>query len=185
MNLFAIYDTRTGTTPLALHMLERELPRHTMTVQDLRDGSPAPEALERYDAILVGGPIRYGKLSGHLRMYLERNEQVLLARPLGLFYLCGFADRTEAYEELFPDTLRHHAFAIACFGGELNPARARGLDKVMMKAVRSQALTGGENGWGAEGIALPSLSDGAIAQFADRIKAVVPQSGIDKNGELW
>lgn len=176
MNLFAIYDTRTGTTPLALHMLERELQRHTLTVQDLRDGSPTPDQLDRYDAILVGGPVRYGKLIGRLRMYLERNETALLSHPLGLFYLCGFADKAEAYEDLFADALRRHAFAVSCFGGELNPARARGLDKVMMKAIRSQALTGGDNGWGAENITLPSLSDSAIAQFADRIKTAVPES---------
>jgi menaquinone-dependent protoporphyrinogen IX oxidase len=45
--------------------------------------------LTKYDHVIIGGAIRWGKISPDLQKYLEKNREVVSSRIRGYFAVCG------------------------------------------------------------------------------------------------
>jgi len=149
--------------------LARELERHDVTVADIDENID----ISSYDLLVLGFPIRMGGAAKRARRYMADMADKLSGMRVGYFMCCGFVDCFDDYKEkAIPKSLRDAAFEISCFGGSLDPARFRGLDKLVVRSVRSEILGGGENGEGREDMSLPTIMDENIAQFADRIKKI-------------
>ncbi len=170
MKIAIIYTTVGGTTRECAELVARELSAHDVTVADMEH---AP-ALEDLDIAVIGFPIRMAKPSKIARRYIKENRDKLLNMRVAYFMCCGFIDCAEEYaEKLLPKELMERAIDIACLGGSLDPARFKGFDKMIVKAVRSEILGGGDNGDERKDMSLPTILDENIAQLADRIKGTI------------
>ena len=169
MKIAIIYTTTGGTTRECANALSRELERHDVTVADMEENID----LSIFDVLVIGFPIRMGKAQKRARKFFKANAELLESATVGYFMCCGFVDCFDEYKQkVIPRVLADKAFEIACFGGSLDPAGFRGFDRIVVKAVRSEILSGGENGDARTDMSLPTIMDENIAQFADRIKKI-------------
>ncbi len=138
MKILIAYTSKNGTTAECVRRLSGFLRGTDTTVADLRKASPDPSA---YDLILVGGSVRFGKLSKELKRFLTEKRAVLLQKRLGLFLCCGLAHEQEYYmEKLFPKDLRDAAFSMMYFGGSLRCPSASLFDRALLHSMRSNLL---------------------------------------------
>lgn len=167
MKIAIVYTTTGGTTRECAELLAKQLERHDVTVADMNESVD----IASFDLVVVGFPIRMGKAAKKAVRFFKENGELLAQTNAGYFMCCGFVDCFDEYrEKVIPKRLREEAFEISCFGGSLEPSRFRGFDKIVVKAVRSEILGGGENGDMRADMSLPTIMDENIAQFADRIK---------------
>ncbi len=170
MKIAIIYTSVGGTTRECAELLKKELKTHNVDLFDLSECDPE---LSEYDTIVVGFPIRMGKAEKKARNYIKTHLEDLKKSHIAYYICCGFVDCFEEYaEKTIPDVLRERAVAISCLGGSLEPSRFKGLDKLVVKAVRAEILGGGENGEQHRDMSLPTIMDENISQFADKIRSV-------------
>ncbi len=167
MKIAIIYTTKGGTTRECAHLLERELKGHDVALFNMKDSHD----INKYDVIVLGFPIRTAKPSRAARKYIKEHKRELLKKTVAYFICCGFIDCAEEYiEKLLPRELKERALDITCLGGSLDPTRFRGIDKLIVRSVRTEILGGGDNGEGRDDMSLPTILDENIAQLADVIK---------------
>lgn len=170
MKIAIIYASVGGTTRECAELLKKELKTHDVDLFDLSERAPD---LSGYDTIVIGFPIRMGKAEKKARNYMKTYLEDLRKSRVAYYICCGFVDCFEEYaERTIPDVLRERAVAISCLGGSLEPSRFKGLDKLVVKAVRAEILGGGENGEQHRDMSLPTIMDENISQFADKIRSV-------------
>lgn len=169
MKIGIIYTTKGGTTKECANLLGRELNGHEVTVLDMHDAT----TLDGYDIIVIGFPIRMAKPSKAARKFINEHKDELAGHKVAYYMCCGFIDCADEYaEKMLPAELKEKAIAITCLGGSLDPARFKGLDKLIVKSVRAEILGGGNNGDGRDDMSLPTILDENIAQLATHIKNV-------------
>ncbi len=167
MKIAIIYTTKGGTTRECAQLLVRELGGQDVAVFDMDE---APKISE-YDIVVLGFPIRMAKPSKRARKYIKEHKDELLRAKAAYYMCCGFIDCAEEYaEKILPRELKESALDVTCLGGSLDPTRFKGIDKMIVKAVRSEILGGGSNGEAREDMSLPTILDENIAQLAYLIK---------------
>ena len=171
MNVLVIYTTKTGTVVTSLDILEKYLPQAKITRCNLMENCEIP-SFENFDFVLVGSSIRMGKIHKKVKKFLSDNHDRLLSLNVGYFLCLGFVDLFDEYMiKNFPKDLRDNAAAITCFGGDMNPDKHRGFDKMIIKMVRADILGGGDNGQPRDDISLPTINENNISQLAEIIKS--------------
>lgn len=139
MNILIAYSTRSGTTAKCAGQLAEKL--GGATVVNLKREIPDPS---QFDAVIVGGALRTGNITGETLEYLHRCEELLLERPLGLFVCAGSEDQVEdVFQKSVPASLLVHARCHMSFGGELDSQRARGFEKIIIKMILKNAAKNG------------------------------------------
>ena len=125
MKVLFAYASKTGTAEECAGILQKELRGADVTVADLAREKPD---VRGFDAAVIGGSVRYGKLRRDAADYLTAQQDALATVPHGLF-LCMSSGHEfeEISEKVFPAALRESAFAVMNFGGRLRLKRA-GLD---------------------------------------------------------
>ena len=167
LKIAIIYTTTGGTTRECAELLARELGERDVTVMDM---NTAP-SLTKFDTVVIGFPIRMGRAAKVARKYMKDNLSALREKRVAYYMCCGFIDCAEEYaEKVLPKPLAESALTVTCLGGSLDPKRFRGIDKMIVKAVRNEILGGGENGEQRDDMCLPTILDENIAQLADAIK---------------
>ncbi len=167
MKIAIVYTTVGGTTKECAYLLARQLDRHQVTVADMKENIDICE----YDVVVLGFSVRMGRAAKDARRYIKQNRDLLMEKKVGYFICCGFVDCFDDYrDKLIPKELRARAIEISCFGGSLEPSRFGGIDKMIVRTVRSEILGGGDNGDQRRDMSLPTIMDENIAQFADVIK---------------
>lgn len=168
MKILIAYATRHGTTETAARILASHLQNHEVDLRRIPKGFDIDA--EAYDVLIFGSCIRMAKVSRELSSYLKKNRRVLEGKRCGYFLCCGFVDCFEDYvRKNIPPSLLESAEEYACFGGSLEVGDAKGIDRFVISAVRSNILGGGANGQERDDVSLPTILDGNIAQFADKI----------------
>lgn len=170
MRILIAYATRNGTTCECAEMLAGLLKNQDVTlVQIGKGGEPIP-SIEDYDVVAFGSSIRMAKIDKSLAEYLRKNTDMLLGRRCAYFLCCGFTDCFEDYlYKNIPEKLIENAEAVSCLGGSLDKNKFKGIDRMIISAVRSEILGGGQNGQQREDISLPTIMETNISQFADAI----------------
>ena len=170
MRILIAYATRSGTTRECAELLAGFLKNQDVTlVQIGKGGEPVP-SIEDYDVAVFGSSVRMAKIDKALAEYLNKNTDMLTGRKCAYFLCCGFTDCFEDYlYKNIPESLIENAEAVACFGGSLDKNRVKGIDRMIISAVRSEILGGGQNGQQRDDISLPTVMEGNISQFADSI----------------
>ncbi|MBE6595819.1 MAG: hypothetical protein E7644_08480 [Ruminococcaceae bacterium] len=163
MKILIAYAGKTGGCASMAALLAECLPRHEITVADLAVTAPSPSD---FDYVVLGGAIRMGKLYPAARQYLKQHEAALAACPHTLFLCCAFAEQFENYLEMvFPASVLESAEDAMYFGGELTPAKHRGLDRWLVKLIRNSILESEE-----DDAALPGLLPEHVRLLAERLK---------------
>lgn len=157
MKTLIAYASKTGTAAVCARRLAAQLDDAVLV--DLSKEQPA---VAEYDQIVVGGSIRMGKLHKAARIFIERNEAELLAKPSAFFICNGFIEQADdIIAKNFSSPLRQRALTITSFGGELAVEKQKGMDKMIVKAVQKS-----EQGKAAQ----PRILDDRIAAFAALLK---------------
>ena len=168
MKILIAYATKYGTTKECAELLAGQLKNHDVTLFSIGDGE-MPDT-DGFDVLVFGSNIRMTKINKSLSKYLAENKDTLATRRCAYFLCCGFTDCFEDYlYKNIPEELLDSAVAVSCFGGSLDKTRAKGIDRFVISAVRSNILGGGSDGRPREDVSLPTIMDGNIAQMADRI----------------
>ena len=169
MKIAIVYSTRGGTTRECAELLAREMKNDKVELFEI--GVSEPD-YDEYDICVIGFPIRMAKAEKRARQFLKKNAEMLKNRRLAFYICCGFVDCFDEYaEKCVSKELRDSAVAIYCLGGSLDPDRFKGLDRLIVKAVRAEILGGGENADQRDDMSLPTIMEENISQFADALRS--------------
>lgn len=168
MKIAIVYSTVGGTTKECAELLARELKNQEVELFEI--GKNEPE-IGDFDIVVVGFPIMMGKAEKSARKYVKKHANALASAKAAYYICCGFVDCFEDYaEKTLPAFLRERAIDVTCLGGSLDPQRFKGINKLVVKSVRSEMLGGGDNGDERKDMSLPTIMDENISQLADKIK---------------
>ena len=157
MNILIAYASKSGTTETCVHMLENHFNGHA-TLVDLTQTDPSPDV---FDIILIGGPIRFGRLHTSVKKFMKNHLEELKQKKVALFICCGFVDDAEQHiQNNFPLELVEQAKIIECFGGEIRK-QALGVIEMFIAnlALKSRSVED-----------QPHILDDRIHLFAEQVK---------------
>ena len=169
MKVLIIYATRGGLSRRCAELLRDSLPKVIeLSLFDARhDTLPSPEG---YDVAVVGGSIRMGKLDKKLKKYIKKYTAELSAIHTAAFICCGHTDLFDEYRDIeYPKALKC-SLGIHCFGGELKPEKLKGLDKLIMKMIRSSVKYEDFEVSYSSKDSLPEMLPETVTRLADRIR---------------
>ncbi len=145
------------------------LPGQDVEVFDLDSTSPpSPEA---FDAVVIGGPIRFGKLHKSVKRYLTAHSDALAAGRTAYFVVCGYADRFDEYREdsFTPEQIRN-AICVANFGGTLKVDRQKNIfTKLLVRSLRNDIIENGDSDDESAARILPEINPTEISKVADLV----------------
>ena len=102
---------------------------------DLSAERPDPT---HYDLVVVGSGVRMGLLHKAAREYLKRWESALAGQAAAYFVCNAFVNQTdEVLRQNIPPVLLEKAVCVDTFGGELEPERLKGIDRLIVRMVTS------------------------------------------------
>lgn len=163
MRILIAYASKSGTSKMGAELLTELLPNHTVTLADLDETSPVPGD---FDYIVLGGAIRMSKAHKALRRYLKANEDALQTVPHTVFLCCAFADQFENYLKMvYPAAVLDSAESTVYFGGELDVAKQKGIDKLLARMMRSSIRDSEE-----DEMMLPGFLPEHVRLLADRLR---------------
>lgn len=158
MNILIAYASKSGTTETCVHILEQDFNGQA----ELVDLTYIEPSLDTYDTVLIGGPIRYGKLHSSVKKFIKKHLNDLKQKEVGLFICCADIGNAEQYFHTnFPDELLEQATAIDCFGGEIR-SQALGIFEKFIAKLALKSYPDGQQ---------PSILKDNIHIFADRVEA--------------
>ena len=151
------YATKSGTTKECAEMLKKHLPDAILCNIETDKAD-----LSKYDCIVVGGPIRMGKLYKPAAKFIQENRSVLMEKKSAFFICNGFPEQAEAFlVQNIDKELLSHSVCAASFGGKMDLDKLSGMDKFIAKAV--------ENSLKNDPNAIPKILPENIRQFADTL----------------
>ena len=171
MKVLIIYSSKSGVSRKCAEMIGERL-ENSMQIDifDIKDGAPSPEG---YDVAVIGGSIRMDRLNKDLRKYLKANAEELNKINTALFLCCGMTDCFEDYVKLnFPKTVVP-ALGIHYFGGELKPDKLKGIDKLIVRSMRSSINYEDFEAPDHEKAPLPEMIPENVYRLADSIRALL------------
>ncbi len=168
MKIAVIYTTVGGTTRECAELLKRELNNHEVEVFEIGKNEPI---ISEFDVVVIGFPIIMGRAAKLARKYAKAHIDELREAKVAYYMCCGFIDCADEYaRKCIPFKLGDIAIDVTCLGGSLDPTRFKGINRFIVKAVRSEILGGGDNGDERKDMFLPTIMEENIAQLADKIK---------------
>jgi menaquinone-dependent protoporphyrinogen oxidase len=169
MKVLIIYATRGGLSKRCAELLRDSLPEviETSLFDARRDTLPSPS---EYDVAVVGGSIRMGALDKKLKKYIKKYTSELSAMHTAAFICCGYTHLFEEYRDIeFPKALKC-SLGIHCFGGELKPEKLKGVDKILVKMIRSSVKYEDFEESFSSKDSLPEMLPETVTRLADRIR---------------
>ena len=167
MKILIAYTSKNGVTAECAQVLANKLgDTNEIVLQDMKKQGVEPA--EKFDIVVLGSSIRMGKASKEIKNYIKSNSEALAKMPCAVFLCCGFPDEFEEYvsREFSPDFTPSYGFH--CFGGELKPKKARGFDRIVLRAMR-RSITGHDFEDGNYKGSLPEIIPEHIYILADKI----------------
>ena len=170
MKIAIIYAGKTGTTRDCVEILKNKLTGQDVSVFDL-NVTPPPASLDGFDSIVVGGPVRLGKLYRPVQKYLSANSDALSAQRTVYFVVCAYADRVDEYfEDFLTPEQRRSALWTVSFGGTLKLDRQKNVFmKLIVRAMRNDIIENGDSDDESMVRILPEINPGEISKTADVI----------------
>ncbi len=135
MKILILYTSRGGATRECAELLRDKLAIHFSPVLvNAEEATPSPAD---FDAVIIGSPIRMGRMNKTLKNYIKSHVDTLSEMPTAVFFCCGYPRQFQEYVDIqLPKglicSLGHH-----CFGGELKPEKLTGFDKWVVRMLRS------------------------------------------------
>ena len=168
MKILILYATRGGATEECAQILRRSLhPRHQVVCVNAQQQLPSPE---EFDVIVLGSPIQMGKAMKPIKQYMKQNAACLSEKNTAVFFCCGYPRQFEEYVETQIPRELTCSLDVHCFGGELKPEKRKGLEKVLVRAMRNSIRSQDFEESDADHHALPELLPENIALLANSIE---------------
>ena len=165
--ILVAYASANGMTRACAERLAGELKTTETVLWDLAEGQPDRQGA---DLLIVGSPVRHGKLLPAAKTLLNDLAKENEGGPVGVFLCCGFSDRFGDYRDrLIPATVRERAFLISDFGGTLDPSRKPFWDRLWLFFARSRVVES-EIEDGEYTPILPGMNPESIGQMAEFAK---------------
>ena len=170
MKTLIVYASKNGASAEACGMLRERLCAFSeVDVCDVHSSPPSPDG---YDVAVVGGSIRMNKLDKALKKYISANAETLSSMPSAAFICCGLTDDFDDYVTTEIPRSAKFSLGIHCFGGQLKPERAKGLDKLIIFMMRQSILSQDPDKSDGERRELPELFPDTIYALAEKIKQI-------------
>ncbi len=114
-----VYETLHGTSEKCAFMLKKLINHETRVVR-LKQNEDID--ISGYDIFVIGGSIHMGVLHTRVRNFIEKNIDLLMEKPHGLFLCCMEQGDTAwlQFENAYPEKLRKSSIVNGLFGGEFN-----------------------------------------------------------------
>jgi menaquinone-dependent protoporphyrinogen oxidase len=157
MKTIIIYTSKYGCTEKAAYLLKNQLGEETEVVNLMLAKEPT---LERYDTVILGGSIYYGKIQKQMTAFASKYINELDKKRVGLF-ICAGAKGEEATQELkssFPEKLYNQSITKEVFGDEIYEEKMTVLDRLVLRVVKGKNKS------------VNGLSKEAIERFALAVK---------------
>ena len=141
MKAIIMYTSKYGCTEKSAYLLKTQLGEETEVVNLMHAKEPS---LDRYDTVILGGSIYFGKIQKEMTEYILKNQTELSDMRLGQF-ICAGAKREQAVQELktsFPEELFNKAVAKEIFGDEIYAQKLSLMDKFVLRMIKGKDLTG-------------------------------------------
>ena len=118
MKTLILYETLHGSSATCARLLGERID-HTVDILRLADNENIDISL--FDIIIIGGSIHMGEIHTRVKNFVQRNLDLLLKKPHGLFLVCmenGDVAKSQ-FENAYPEELRISSLTNGLFGGEL------------------------------------------------------------------
>ncbi|MBI9052610.1 MAG: flavodoxin domain-containing protein [Bacteroidales bacterium] len=134
MKIAIIYSTKHGCADKCAHTLANEIETNTALI-NLEFSTDAN--LAEFDTIIIGGSIHAGMINKKVKKFIEKNQEKLLTKKLGLFLCCLFEGEKalQQFQDAYPEDIRNKAIAHGLFGGELDFEKMNFFEKAIVKKV--------------------------------------------------
>jgi len=134
MRTAIIYSSKHGTTEKVAQKIQNELGEEKAQLFNLKRNINFD--LSQYGQVIVGGSIHAGQIQKKVKLFLEKNTQMLLQRRLGLFLCCMHENEAEnQFNTAFPEILRSHAKSKKIMGGEFLFEKMNFVEKALVKKI--------------------------------------------------
>lgn len=131
MKSILVYASKTGTTKNCALEVAKQLENCEMVEVGKIDIE-----LDEYDRVIIGFPIRMGRMPKSMHQFLAKNQAKLMTKKVAYFVCCGFSENYMTYfEQNINKELLDKALTYTTFGGELDLAKQKGFDKFVVKMV--------------------------------------------------
>lgn len=134
--ILVTYATRYGSTPEVAEAVAATLREHGFAV-DLHP-MHAVEALEGYQAVVLGAPLYIGRWHKDAQNFLAQHRDALMQRPVAIFTLGPIQSDQQEWEDVRTQLAQEmaklswlHPVASELFGGRYDPAKLRFPDNVL------------------------------------------------------
>lgn len=140
MKTLIAYASKSGTTKkCAEYLYDKVKDNLEAGLVDLKKSVPD---ISLYDTVVIGGPIRAGKLLGKVKSFMAKYQDSLKDKNLYIFFCCASDEYMEKYmKDNIPQALAESAKGIVSFGGEIDPDNAKGFDKFILNMM-AKNMTG-------------------------------------------
>lgn len=137
MKTIIIYTSKYGCAEKAAYLLKNLLGEGTEVVNLMHAKEPT---LERYDTVILGGSIYYGKIQKQMTAFASKYQNELGKKRVGLF-ICAGAKGEQATQELkssFPEELYNQSITKEVFGDEIYEEKLTLLDRLVLRMVKGK-----------------------------------------------
>ncbi len=171
MKVLILYSTKGGVSRECAQKLGEQLSGSMQVdIFDIKKATPSPEG---YDVAVIGGSIRMARLHRALRSYLKTHAEALNKINTALFLCCGITEDFDDYVKMnFPKQVIP-SLGIHFFGGELKPEKLKGLDKLIVRSMRSSIKYEDFEAPDPTRSPLPEILPENINRLADTIRALL------------
>jgi menaquinone-dependent protoporphyrinogen oxidase len=134
MKTAIIYTTSHGTTEKIANTVAEGIGSEHLKLINLKKEKVTD--LVEYDQVIIGGSIHAGNIQNRMKKFMDANMELLLQKRIGLFLCCMHEEEADKqFENAFPQSLRNHAIATMCPGGEFNFDRMNFIERAIVKKV--------------------------------------------------
>lgn len=171
MKVLVIYATKGGVSRRCCEILTEKLQGSMeITLCDINNTPPVPND---FDVAVIGGSVRMGSINKKLKAYLKNNAEALNQINTALFLCCGFSENFDDYVSMQIPKSVIPSLGIHFFGGELKPEKLKGIDKLIVKMVRSSLKSEDFEHPDPDRSPLPEIIPENIIRLADKIRTLL------------
>jgi len=138
MLILIVYASKYGAVKKAANILSGELQKKNLsnTSINISDLSNNNIDLSKYESIIIGGSIYFGKIQKSLIKFCKNNKDTLLNKTISFFVCSGNEKEIDNhFENSFDSELLDHSLTKGYFGYEYNFEKMNCLYKIIVKKI--------------------------------------------------
>ncbi len=161
MNVLIAYASYYGSTERCAYKIKEKLKYVSSIVNVSYSGATK---LQDYDSVIIGSPIRIGRIHKALKKFLETNKTALAEKSIYLF-LCGLdTSIPDGIMKDIPDEIKDKIVFTSLLGGEIVKDSLSGFEKMGIEMMEKKLKTDFSN--------LKTIDDNKIEEFIGKINEV-------------